>query len=200
MNIGIDGGRVLNFDIEARPLGWYGGDFTHKEVTAIACAWEDDPEDSMEVYMLTKRVGSARAMLRHFAARYSEARLVVGHFIRGFDLPTLQANYVEQGLPLLGEKYTHDTKLDLLKMSGISKSQENLASWLGLPTPKIGMSMEDWRKANRLTSEGRDIVRERVVGDVRQNIAMHRKLQERGLLAPPSLWVPSAGALADYTP
>jgi hypothetical protein len=37
--------RVLDFDCEARPLHWISGDYVSKEITAIAWAWCDTPED-----------------------------------------------------------------------------------------------------------------------------------------------------------
>lgn len=189
-NIGFEARRTLNFDIEVRPLGWYGGDWVHKEITVIACAWEDDPTNTLEVYTATRRRGSMKRMLKKFAARYDEAGLVTGHFIRGFDLPTVNMQMFEEGLPGLSRKLTHDTKQDLLKISGISKSQENLASWLGIEHDKVGMTMGDWRAANRLTEEGIALAAERAGGDVLQNIEMRRALLDRGLLGPPKLWTP----------
>jgi hypothetical protein len=188
--IGFDTPRALNFDIEVRPLGWYGGDWVHKEITVIACAWEDDPAGTLEVYSLTLRRSSMAKMRKAFVRRYNEAGLVTGHFIRGFDLGLINMQLFEEGLPGLTEKMTHDTKGDLLKVSGISKSQENLASWLGIPTPKVSMSMEDWRRANRLSPEGIELAVERAGGDVLQNCEMRKELLRRGLLGPPKLWTP----------
>lgn len=191
--------RILHFDIEARPLGWFGGDFTHKEPTAIAWAWADDPE-RVEVATLTKRIGSEKTMLRRFLVAYNQADIVSGHYIRGFDLPLLQAAYVEHfDNERLGPKLTSDTKGDLPSLHGISKSQENLGSWLGIETPKVGMSMEDWRKGNRLTPEGIEIVVERVIGDVRQHIALRAALKDKGLLGLPRLWTPTTKG-SRYTP
>ena len=190
--IGAPAGRILNFDIEARPLGWYGGDFTHKEVTVIASAWEDDPNGTMEVMHLTKREGSGATMLRHFLKRYNEATVVVGHYIRGFDLPLINSSLMDYDLPSLTPKATHDTKGDLMKLHGISKSQENLASYLGIESPKVGMSMQEWRLANRLTPAGIDLAIERCVGDVFQNMEMHAELVRRGLLSAPRRWSPSS--------
>jgi len=183
--------KRLNFDIEARPLGWLGGDWVHKEITAIGCCWMDDP-DSMEVYLLTKRVGSAEKMMRAFAKRYAQADMVVGHFIRSYDLPTLQAEYIELGLPLLGRKLTHDTKSDLVKHHGISKSQETMGAMMGTKALKVKMTVPDWREANRLTEEGLRKTTERVAGDVLQNMQMHAELSKRGLLDVPKLWTPTA--------
>lgn len=198
--IGFSAQRVLNFDIEVRPLGWYGGDWVHKEATVIACAWEDDVEGTLDAYYLDRRAGSAEKMLKAFKKRYDQADIVAGHYIRGFDLPTLQAGYAEYGLPLLGPKRTSDTKESLVKLQGISKSQENLASWLGIVSPKIGMNMEDWRKANRLTPEGIDYAVERAMGDVKQNIEMRAELLRRGLLGPTKTWEPGTSSGGKYTP
>jgi hypothetical protein len=181
--------RRLDFDIEARPLGWLGGDWVHKEVTAIGSCWMDD-HDTMEVSLLTKRDGSAERMLLAFLKRYDEADMVVGHYIRGYDLSTLQAEHIELGLPTLGEKLTHDTKNDLIKHQGISKSQENLSAMLGLGNPKVHMNVPMWREANRLTKAGLELTTTRVAGDVVQNMELHAELMKRRLLAPPKLWTP----------
>lgn len=201
VSIGARPPRVLGFDIEARPLGWYGGDWVHKETTAIAWAWADDPETTIEVHMLTRRAGSGRAMLRAFYKAYQEADVVTGHYIRGFDLPVLQWSYAEYELPLLGAKLTHDTKGDLIKMQGLSKSQENLGSAMGIDAPKVAMSMDNWREANRLTPKGLALVEERVKGDVIQQLQMRAELMRRGLIGPPKLWTPGESIRAGgYTP
>lgn len=182
--------KRLNFDIECRPLGWLGGDWVHKEVTAIGWCWMGSHIPEPEVAMLTKRDDSAKAMLRKFLKVYEEADMVVGHYIRSFDLPVIQAELIEMGLPTLGEKLTHDTKNDLLKHTGISKSQENLGAMLGLDHPKVHMTVPDWREANRLTEAGLRKTRNRVIGDVLQNMDLHEALMERGLLGPPKVWKP----------
>lgn len=182
--------KRLNFDIEARPLGWLGGGWVHQEVTAIGWCWMDGNSEP-EVATLTKRANSAKTMLRRFWEVYTEADMVVGHYIRGYDLPTLQAEYIELGLPLLGSKLTHDTYSDLVKHKGISKSQETMSAMLGLQAPKVQMNVSKWREANRLTNAGIQLTIERVVGDVRQNMELHAALMERKLLGPPKLWTPS---------
>lgn len=197
--IGFNSPRVLDFDIEARPLGWYAGDWVHKEVTVIAFGWCDDP-DTVRAVFLTRAKGSAKRMLQTFKKAYDEADVVAGHYIRGFDLSTLNAMYAEHELPGLGAKLTHDTKGDLKNLQGISKSQENLAAWLGIPSPKVGMNMEDWRKANRLTPEGISLAVDRAIGDVKQNIEMRAELIRRGLLGEPKWWYPGGSEGPKYTP
>jgi len=183
--------RILDFDIEARPLGWLGGDFVHMEITAIASAWIVDgkPED-MQVLTLTKRDTSAVAMLKGFTKRYNEADMVVGHYIRGYDLIRINAELVEFGLPTLSEKMTHDTMLDLVKQSGISKSQENMGAMLGIEAPKVKMNVHKWREANRLTEAGIALTVERCAGDVVQNIEMREAMMQQGLLKAPRIWRP----------
>ena len=194
--------RVLDFDIESRPLGWLGGDYVHQEVTAIASAWiVDGSYSELEVYHIDKRATSHKSMLRRFKERFDQADMVVGHFIRAYDLPKVNAGLIEFGLPLLTDKLTHDTKLDLVKYSGTSKSQENMAAEFGIEAPKVQMNAHKWRLANRLSEEGLRAVRERAGGDVIQNIQLREALLARGLLGPPKMWEPGGGGQeAAYTP
>jgi hypothetical protein len=194
-------GRVLDFDIEARPLGWYGGDFVHKEPTVIAAAWVDDPDNVMSWHIVggSRHRSSMRKMLLGFRELYEQAGVVTGHYIRGYDLPSIQAACIEFDVPLLGPKLTSDTKGDLVKFQGVSKSQENLGGMLGTAAPKIGMNMEDWRRANRLDPEGIAFAVERCEGDVRQHIEMRAKMLDLGILSPPSLWDPGTGKIPGYS-
>ena len=179
---------ILDFDIECRPLSWYGGDFVTKEITSIAWAWITR-RPKVEAVLLTQE-NTVADLLEVFLPVLAEADMVTGHFIRGFDLPLLQGACVESEMPLLGSVMTQDTKLDLLTFQGLSKSQENLGALLGLRYPKVGMNQATWREANRLTPDGMALTRERVVGDVRQHIEMRQRMLELGVLGPPKLWVP----------
>jgi hypothetical protein len=182
---------VLDFDIESRPLGWISQDYVHQEVTAICTAWivGGEPTD-LQVHLLDRRRDSSARMLRAFKKRYDEADMVTGHYIRGFDLPQLNAAMLEFNLEGLGPKLSHDTKNDLVGMQGISKSQENLASLLGVEAPKVRMNMAMWRDANRLTNSGMLLTRDRVVGDVVQHVHLRQALIERKMLRSPRMWVP----------
>lgn len=179
--------RILYFDCEARPLGWFGGDLTHKEITVIAWAWKDG---EYGVSALTKDDRSRVRMLRKFREVYDQSDMVVGHFIRGFDLPLVNAMLTEAGEPSLTAKLSHDTKLDLRKFSGISKSQENLAAMFELDEEKVHMTVPAWRHANRLSKDGIEGGKRRAVYDVAQNMAMHQIMTERRLLDIPKTWRP----------
>jgi hypothetical protein len=155
--------KVLDFDIENRPLSyWYDGKAT-AEVTA-------------------------EYMLKNFKLAYDTADMVTGHYIRKHDLPIINGALMEYDLPLLGPKWTHDTKLDLPKRDGLSMSQEALGAMYGLEAPKHHMTQNDWREANRLTPEGFEKTRERVVSDVIQHKELYQRL--RPILKPPKLWKP----------
>lgn len=180
--------RWLDFDTEARPLSWYGGDFVTKEVTAIACQFIG--EKKMHVWALGEC--STEEMLAGFLELYNKADGVTGHYIRGYDLPVLQGAMIEFGFPPLTPKLTHDTKLDLIRFQGLSKSQENLGAMLGLTHPKIQMDQAKWREANRLTAKGIRLTKQRVTGDVRQHVEMRRELLRRGMLGKPKLWRPES--------
>src|SRR5690242_14257247 len=94
--------RVLDFDIENRPLAYLGMDFTSAEITAIAAGWTD--EKAVHVWALGD-VDLADILLG-FKAMYDEADIVTGHYIRNHDLPIINGALMELGLPGLGPKLT----------------------------------------------------------------------------------------------
>ena len=180
--------RILDFDIENRPLSYLGGDFTTSEITAIAACWVGEPK-SMQCWLLGRH--HARETFEGFVKRYNAADMVTGHYIRMHDLPKINGAMVEIGMPPLMDKLTCDTKLDLVKHGGeISASQENLCAMLGLVAPKIKMNTVMWREANRLTNEGLKLTAQRAMGDVIQHMALRLALVERNLLKPPKVWRP----------
>jgi hypothetical protein len=189
--------RVLDFDVEARPLHWISGDYVSKEITAIAWAWCDQPG---QVWCRLLGETDPIQMLTEFHRAYDEADMVTGHFIRGYDLPMVNGAMTEYQLPPLGDKLSQDTKLDLVRRQGLSGSQENLGAMLNLVNPKVKMDQQKWRAANRLTPEGLLAVRERCVGDVQQHIEMRRRLLALGYLAPPVVWKCGVSAAEMYTP
>ena len=189
--------RVLDFDIENRPLTYLGSDFTTAEVTAISWAWSDQPED-VTVYLLGEI--ELPAILGAFRAVYDQADIVTGHYIRGHDLPMINGALMEFGLPALQDKLVCDTKIDLLRSKGISLSQESLGAMFHLDHDKVQMNQFKWRAANRLTPEGLAYVRERVAGDVRQHIALRKELLARGYLGPARVWKSGTAKLDAYQP
>jgi hypothetical protein len=189
--------RILDFDVEARPLHWISGDYVSKEITAIAWAWTDQPAD---VTCLLLGESDPIAMLRAFCDAYRQADMVTGHFIRGYDLPMVNGALTEYQLPTLGDKLSHDTKLDLVRRQGLSGSQENLGVMLGLEREKVKMDQKKWRDANRLTPEGIALARTRCVGDVQQHIEMRRRLLELGYLGAPVMWKGGTAPVETYTP
>jgi hypothetical protein len=180
--------RVLDFDIENRPLSYLGQDYTTAEITAIAACWDGHPK-SMTVWLLG--VDDPIDMLEGFRKVYDQADMVTGHYIRMHDLPIIDGAMMELGRPPLAEKMTCDTKLDLVRHGAvISASQENLCEMLGLAPPKIHMNTVRWREANRLTPAGLELTAKRAVGDVIQHMALRRELVKRDLLSAPKVWRP----------
>jgi hypothetical protein len=182
--------KILDFDIENRPLSYLGQDYTTAEITAIAACWVGKPQ-TMHVWLLDTDPSSANRMLLGFVDLYNEADMVTGHYIRMHDLPIINGAMVELGLPCLSEKLTCDTKLDLVKKGpAFSASQENLAEMLGVTKPKIHMNTPRWREANRLTPDGLKLTARRVMGDVIQHMALRKELIARDLLSLPKVWRP----------
>lgn len=181
--------RILDFDIETRKVGFHnGGRFNPDgcEPTAIAWSWEG--QKKVECYLLGK--DDPVEMLTEFAEVYDYADMVTGHYIRKFDLPIINGSLFELGLPLLGEKLTCDTKLDLVNFAGLSKSQENLSAMLELAADKFHMPDHNWRLATRLTPAGIQLAKTRVIDDVKQHKLLRGILVERGALVTPQYWRP----------
>jgi hypothetical protein len=186
--------RVLDFDIENRPLSYLGSDFTTAEVTAIAWAWDGD----VTVYLLGEH--ELPYILTQFVDAYRQADLVTGHYVRGHDIPMINGALMECRMPPLPDMWVSDTKLDLIRTKGLSLSQESLGAMFKLDQRKVQMNQSKWRAANRLTPEGLKEVRERVVGDVQQHRAMRQELLSLGYLAAPKLWRSGSAKVECYAP
>lgn len=183
--------KILDFDIENRPLSyWYDGNPT-AEVTAIAASWLDEEEvfcwqlDAMDME------GSCFDMLQGFCTLYEQADMVTGHYIRRHDLPHLNGALMENRMQPLSAKLTHDTKSDLIKTAGLSMAQEALGAMYELDRAKFHMRQNDWRRANRLTDPGGfRLTADRVTEDVHQHKELYRVLQEHRVLKAPRYWRP----------
>jgi hypothetical protein len=207
-------GRILDFDIENRPLSYWVPDMPTAEITSIAWMWRGD-HDSLRAVLLAppcwhpgcesrcsawpEDVMSERALLGEFVTAYNEADIVTGHYIRRHDLPITNAMLYEMGMPLLGKVMTSDTKLDMFKKADLPATQEYLLELLdpkcplGITLEKFHMTQGSWRGANRLTREGVELTRRRVMSDVHAHSHMRESMLERGWLRPPSLWNPGGG-------
>lgn len=178
--------KILDFDIENRPLSYMGADYTSAEITAIAASWTE--QNKVHVWVLGEV--DYEEMLQGFVDLYNEADVVTGHYIRRHDLPIINGALLETDLDPLTAKLASDTKVDLIKFKDLSKSQESLSSMFQLPEPKHHMSQQEWRTANRLTSEGLEKTKQRVTKDIAQHKALRARLIEAGFLGPPRIWAP----------
>jgi hypothetical protein len=187
--------RILDFDIENRPLSYWVPDMPTAEITAIASCWVGDL-DSMQVDLLMPEDDGPRHVLEAFCRRYNEADMVTGHYIRKHDLPIINGALMELQLPLLGAKLTCDTKLDMMKKADVPATQEYLLDTLdvrdvyGQPIRKYHMSQTAWREANRLTPNGIEQTRQRVASDVYGHMQLRLAMVARGMLKAPSMWRP----------
>ena len=190
---GVGGGRVLDFDIENRPLSYWVPDMPTAEITSISSAWVGD-HDSIEVLLLGEL--TLEEILGIFVDRYNRADLVTGHYIRKHDLPIINGALYDLDLPLLGPKLTSDTRIDMFKKGDIPATQEFILETLdpqcplGIPLEKFHMTQRMWREANRLTPDGLALTRRRVSTDVHAHIHMREAMLERGWLRAPRVWRP----------
>lgn len=190
--------RILDFDLENRPLSYLGQDFTTGDITAIAWSWAD--EQDVHCRLQTKDDRTRARMMKAFVKAYDAADMVTGHFIRGYDLPVINGALMELGMRPLSDKLTCDTKGDLKKRKYISASQENLGAMLGLEAPKVTMNTPLWREANRLTPRGIELTRERCVGDVIQHKQLRLRMLELGMLTGPKVWRGGGTSVPEYVP
>lgn len=179
--------RILDFDIENRPLSYWVPDRPTAEITAIAAGWTDDP-GNIGVWLLGR--DDPASMLREFSLLYELADMVTGHYITRHDLPIINGALIEFGLPTLGPKLTDDTKTGMVKKADIPATQEHLSDMLGVSNPKYHMTQAKWREANRLTPEGLKLTEARVAGDVRQHMELRERMRKAGLLKAPRVWRP----------
>jgi len=179
--------KILDFDIENRPLSYWTPDRPTCEITAIASCWYNDI-NSMSADLLG--VTDTVIILSNFVSRYNEADMVTGHYIRMHDLPIINGALLEFGLPKLEPKLVCDTRLDMYKKGDIPATQEYLGEILGVTIQKYHMTQNDWRTANRLLPAGLEATRKRVTTDVYQHMLIRGKMLELGLLKPPRMWAP----------
>lgn len=186
--------RVLDFDIENRPWSyWYDGNTTSMPI-AIAWSWVGETEVFHEGIKWSdfrskeEFEGALQWMLESFLYRYKEADAVTGHYIKKHDLPIINGACFRLGLPPMPPKVAIDTKVDLVRMGGISLSQENIAFMRRLEERKHRMNIPDWEDAYLLSDEGFEEVKERVTSDVRQHKALREELKP--YLKPAKEWRP----------
>jgi hypothetical protein len=188
--------RILDFDIENRPLTYWVPDMPTADITAIAWMWVGD-HDTLTVRALGEV--SQRTILEDFVEAYSQADIVTGHYIRRHDLPIINGALYEHDLPLLTPKMTSDTKLDMFKKADLPATQEFLLELLdpkcplGITLEKYHMSQGMWREANRLTTDGIAETKRRVMSDVHAHSHMREAMLQRGWLRRPSVWYPGGG-------
>jgi hypothetical protein len=206
MKFGTGPLKVLDFDVEARPMAWYGGDLVTKQPTAIAWKFIGEPGKPRVAW-----IGASHEpdnlhdeeieMLEAFREAWLGADCVSTHWGRQYDCPVLNGACMRLGIPGLGPKLVEDTKVDMDKASGLSKSMENLGAMFHLKNPKVPMDTTLWFEANCLTTRGIEFTIKRVVGDVEEHVELRARMLELGILGPPKLWRPtSSGRSSRYTP
>lgn len=197
---GAGSGRILDFDIENRPLTYWVPDRPTAEITSIASLWIVNGQvqhDSIQVLALGEM--TLPEMLSLFSERYREADLVTGHYIRRHDLPIINAMLYEMDMPLLDSKLTSDTKLDMFSKADLPATQEFLLEHLdprcplGIPLEKYHMTQPMWREANRLTPKGIALTKRRVSTDIHAHAHLRESMLSRGWLSGPRMWNSGGG-------
>lgn len=162
--------------------GTYGpGDYTHPKVTALGWQFLDGSEAIGRCFN-RRNPWLMADICEEFARAWDHADFVMGHNIKRHDVKILNGLYTALDLPLLPPKRMVDTYMDQPKMQGLSRSLENLAARWNCPLQKIHMPEHVWEKAYDGIPEYVEMMRERVISDVKISIWLYHELVERGLL------------------
>lgn len=186
MRLYLPAARVLDLDLENRPLSYLGSDFTTSEITAIAWGFAHESDDDIECVLLGR--DDPETMLARFTEAWNYADIATGHYLLMHDLPIINGALLEAGKPPLGPKLVSDTKIHAIAGKGVSKSQESLSDLLEVDAAKHHMTQAKWRSANRLEPSGLEETRTRVVGDVIQHKRLRAAMIKGGYLRCPVLW------------
>ena len=173
--------RGLVFDIENKPGTFGPGDYTHPKLTAIGCLWLDRKRPKGWAFSRLDESEMRRAA-EEFAVEWQRADYVIGHNARRHDVKILDGFYTMLDLPLLPRRKVIDTYLDQPKMTGLSRSLENLAYRWNCPVQKMSMPEYAWERAWDGHPDAVKLMRRRVTTDCEINAWLYRELIDRGLL------------------
>jgi len=189
--------EILVFDCEARPTAWISGDFVGKSMTAVSWSWVGS--DLVHSRVLTREMYDTAGLLPDFLAALECADVVVGHYIRGFDLPLICGDLERLGWAPLNPTLTIDTKSDRLTTLGLSESLGNLAARYEVDHEKLPMTEPMWEEHNLWqTPRSVEWVRERVEGDVIANKDLYIELLIEERLRSPKVWDPAGAKMPRY--
>jgi hypothetical protein len=189
---------ILDIDVECLPGHWIGGDYVSKLITAVAWKWIA-PAKQPEVY--THYEFESEDLADILRGEMSAADIVTGHYIRGFDLPLVNGNLQRGARPPIESVFAQDTKLDLYKSHGRSLSQKNLAAQLGVPKPKVDVTLFEWECFNTRRPGYEQVGKDRCRGDVLQHVELRQVLLSIGWLGTPAMWyAESKGGSGGYRP
>lgn len=177
------------------------------EIVAICSTWIG--EKSAPRYWLL-RPETAKQSLGEFREEYDRADLVVGQYIRKFDLPTVNGALMMHGLPMLVPKPTSDTKSDWGKKRGVSASLESFLVYYQRMDSTVNVNIRGhvykahlgkahWRHIYRALTSLRDdawataqlgLLRARCQGDVLATVKVFKQMNRLGHLGEPKVWRP----------
>ena len=169
-------------------------------MTAYAYKYLGDDEVSFNSISYGSTQAEWGLMVVEIAAAVEAADLVIGHWVRGFDLPLLNADLERIGrTEPLQRVLTIDTKSDRKVGSGLSQSLENLAFRYDTQVQKLDMREPMWEEFNLWQTE-RSVkwVRDRVSTDILATEQLYVAMEEAGRLNGPKAWDPASASLPRY--
>lgn len=194
MKISTTPKRILAFDFETLATGFADPAWVPQVTTCISWSWlGEDKVDTLAVCDYTPsqmphiQKYAQKEMLEDFLFEYDQADAVSFHNGRRFDQPVLNGMCWWVGLPKIQPKLTFDT-IDLGKVKGVKKGQDNIGVLLNIPVHKLSLNHEEW--VNAYAERGWPTVKERCSSDVVQHKMIRSAMETEGWLANPKMWKP----------
>lgn len=186
--------RILAFDFETLATGFADPAWVPQVTTVISWSWiGEEYVSTVAVCEYTSQQmphiqkHAQRAMLEDFLFEYDQADAISFHNGRRFDQPVLNGMCWWVGLPKISPKLTFDT-IDLGKVKGVKKGQDNIGVLLNIPVHKLSLNHEEWVDA--YAEQGWPVVKERCSSDVVQHKMIRASMEREGWLASPKVWRP----------
>ena len=124
--------------------------------------------------------------LNEFREIWTEAHLIIGHNVRGFDYVTMNGEMLVNNLPSLPSRMMHDTLRDMKKTAKQSRSLGNLMTRRTPSVKKPSVEPKVWEAAfNEYDPVAIREVWDRCVADVMGHYVLHQDLKNARWLNPP---------------
>jgi uncharacterized protein YprB with RNaseH-like and TPR domain len=152
----------------------------------LICAVVKEYKQKEPIIILPKTQFNDSTAIKMFKKVYEKYDIIVGHYIKGFDLPYINSKLLLLGQPRLAPKFQIDTYFvakHYAKRAIRSKSLEHLADVLGFEEQKMRIRCKTWNDArDGMPTAIQRLVR-RCISDVMLTEQLYEKMLNAGWIA-----------------